>query len=172
LHCSGKILLLPIEHIPERTLSRVINPEGSGKERTQLTRSVVLALRELVKQQDVNENTRDLAAYITLALHAIAKTIDTSVEAWEKRGYWLKADRFRLEWAWTERLGNNMQQALLKDDWPNVALISGQVAEKLHTVEIPQRHKLGTPWVGAWQQLTANGTRSQPAGAGSKNLPS
>ena len=151
-------------------MSRVINPEGTGKERTQLSRSVVLALRELAKQPEINQNTRDLAAYIALALQAIAKTIDSSVEAWEKRGYWLKADRFRLDWAWAERLGKQMQQALLNDDWQTVALTAGQVAEKLHTVEVPQRHRLGAPWVGAWERLSAAGAGAHPADPGAKNL--
>jgi len=33
----------------------VINPEGVGKERTQLMRSVVLALRELMQQNAIDQ---------------------------------------------------------------------------------------------------------------------
>jgi hypothetical protein len=146
-------------------LGRVINPESAGKTRTTLTRSIVLALRELTRQMDVNDQTRDLAAFIALALQAISKTIDPSVEAWEKRGYWLKADRFRLEWAWTERLGKELQAALLVDDWPKVALLSAQVAEKLKDVELPQRHRLGTPWTGAWAHLNDSAFTAQLAGS-------
>ncbi len=39
-----------------------------------------------MKQTEITDKTRDLAAFIALALEAIASTIDTSVEAWEKRG--------------------------------------------------------------------------------------
>jgi hypothetical protein len=147
-------------------LGRVINPDGAGKNRTTLTRSVVLALRELVKQNDTNQQTLDLAAYIALALDAIAATIDSSVAAWEKRGYWLKADRFRMEWAWTLSLGQNMRKAVLQQDWALVAVTAAQIAEKLRTVEVPQRHKLGTPWVGAWERLSASRV------VGAKNLSS
>lgn len=146
-------------------MSRVINPESAGKTRTQLVRSVVLALRELMRQAEVNNQTRDLAAYIALALQAVMKTIDPSVEAWEKRGYWLKADRFRLEWAWAERLGKEMQAALQADDWQRVALIAAQVAEKLKEVDLPQRHRLGTPWTGAWAHLNDSGFAAELAGA-------
>lgn len=137
----------------EDRLGRVINPDSVGKERTQLLRSVVLALRELMRQQDTNTLTRDLAAYIALALGEISQTIDVSVTAWEKRGYWLKADRFRMEWIWTERLGKAMREAVLHDDWQSAALTAAQVAEKLKMTEVPQRHKLGTPWIGAWDRL-------------------
>ena len=134
-------------------MSRVINTQSVGKERTQLTRSIVLALRELMSQTEVDEHTRDLAAYIVLALEQIFKTIDVSVSAWEKRGYWVKADRFRMEWIWTESLGSRLRNAVLAEDWPVVAMTAAQVAEKLREIDVPKRHKLGTPWVGAWKKM-------------------
>lgn len=134
-------------------MGRVINPDGVGKERTRLTRAVVLALRELMRQTEPDKETRDLAAFIALALSAVSETIDTSVSAWEKRGYWIKADRFRMDWAWSEKYGRDMKQAVLEDDWGKVALTAAQVTEKLKDVKVPQRHRLGTPWVGAWDKL-------------------
>ena len=65
-------------------MSRIINPEGAAKERTQLTRAIVLALRELMRQQDVSKSSRDLAAFIGLALQELYTTVDSSVGAWEK----------------------------------------------------------------------------------------
>jgi hypothetical protein len=134
-------------------LGRVINPDGVGKERTRLTRAVVLALRELMQQSEPDRDTRDLAAFIALALKAVSETIDTSVSAWEKRGYWIKADRFRMDWAWSEKYAGDMKQAVLQDDWGKVAITAAQVTEKLKDVKVPQRHRLGTPWVGAWDKL-------------------
>ncbi len=94
-----------INNTEEMSLSRIINPEGSGKERTRLTKEVVLSIRELMKQAEPDAQSRDLAAFIALALIEITKTIEASVIAWEKRGYWVKADRFRMEWAWSEKTG-------------------------------------------------------------------
>ncbi|MBN2147339.1 MAG: hypothetical protein JW726_08115 [Anaerolineales bacterium] len=134
-------------------MGRVINPEGAGKERAQLMRGVVLALRELMAQGTIDEKTRDLAAFLALALESIWETVDVSVAAWEKRGYWVKADRFRMDWQWSERLGRGLRQAVLADDWAQVAGLSAQVAEKAQGVKLPQRHRLGEPWVGAWKRL-------------------
>ena len=134
-------------------MGRLINPESSGKYRKLLQRSVVLALRELTLQESVNDSTRDLAAYVVLSLQAIANTIDVSVEAWEKRGYWLKADKFRLEWAWAEKFGRSMEQALVRNDWETVAITAAQIAQKLNGVSLPRRHRMGTPWEGAWKKL-------------------
>jgi hypothetical protein len=137
----------------EVTLGRVINPETAGKERTRLTKAVVVAIRELMRQSQPDDNTRDLAAFISLALDAIAGTIDSSVEAWEKRGYWVKADRFRMDWVWSSRLAGNMRMAVLKEDWLKVAQTAAQVAERLNGIHIPEHHRMGTPWVGAYQKM-------------------
>ncbi len=135
-------------------MSRVINPDGAGKERSRLCKSVVLALRELMRQTESDQASKDLAAYIAIALLGINDTIEASVGAWEKRGYWVKADRFRLEWDWTERLGIKMKNALLAEDWAGVAMTSGEVGQKLVKIDVPVRNRLGTPWVGAWEKLT------------------
>jgi hypothetical protein len=134
-------------------MGRIINPESAGKERKELSRATALALQELMRQTEVNDLTRDLAAFVALALESIHQTIDASVVAWEKRGYWLKADRFRMEWSWSERLAGEMRSAILSEDWGRVAMIAVRVAEKIKDVKVPQRNRIGTPWIGAWRQL-------------------
>ena len=134
-------------------LTRIINPESAGKERGRLSKAVVLAVRELMKQTEANEQTRDLAAFIALALDEMAGTIEPSVEAWEKRGYWVKADRFRLEWEWCGRLGSKMREATLAEDWAEVAQLAVQAAQKLGNVKVAKNHRMGTPWVGAWERI-------------------
>ena len=134
-------------------MSRVINLDSVGKERTHLTKSIVIALRTLAKQTEVNEATRDLSAFIALALMRINATIDISVQAWEKRGYWVKADKFRMEWMWTQQMGEQMREAVLGEDWGTVAMISAHVGQKLVKIKVAERHRLGTPWVGAYALL-------------------
>lgn len=134
-------------------MGRVINIHSAGKERTRLSKATVIAIRELMRQSDVNDQTKDLAAFIALSSKAISNTIEPSVSAWEKRGYWVKADRFRLEWSWSEILGAKMRQATLDEDWPTVASTVAQIAEKLRNVNVSERHRMGTPWVGAWKKL-------------------
>jgi len=137
-------------------LSRIIKSESAGKERTQLTRGVVVALRELMKQKELNQETLDLLAFITLALESISATLDASVEAWEKRGYWLKADRFRRDWAWAGRLSARLRQALAAEDWPTASQVAAELLGQLNHIEVPQNHRLGKPWVGAWEKLRAD----------------
>ncbi len=134
-------------------MARIYSPDSSGKERARLCKTIVLALRELMKQTEPDGITRDLTAYVILALEQIARNIDVSVEAWEKRGYWVKADKFRLEWEWAGSSAEKLRVALKKEDWGSVAVIAAFIAQKLGKISVPQRNHLGTPWVGAFKQL-------------------
>jgi hypothetical protein len=134
-------------------MSPIINPESAGKERTQLTKAIVLAVRELAKQTDITHETKDLAAFIALALKNISEGIDVSVAAWEKRGYWVKADRFRMDWLWTGQYADKMKVAIFTDDWGTIAMLMPQIAQKFNKIVISENHRLGKPWVGAYSQL-------------------
>lgn len=136
-------------------MSRVINPESAGKDRTRLSKSIVLAVRELAKQKDISEETKDLAAFIALALRTIADGIDVSVSAWEKRDYWVKADRFRMEWMWTGQYADKMKVAIFTNDWGTIAMLMPQIAQKFNKIVVSDNHRLGKPWVGAYKQLTS-----------------
>ena len=134
-------------------MGRVVNPDSSGKERTKLTKSIVKAIRELMSQSQPDQNTRDLTAYIVIGLAEIYNTVDVSVLAWEKRGYWVKADRFRLDWEWTSQYSLQMKDALIQDDWAQVALIAAKTAQKFNNIKIPVKNRIGEPWIGAYQAL-------------------
>ena len=137
-------------------MSPIINPESAGKERTQLSKAIVLAVRELAKQSDVNSEAKDLAAFIVIALKSISEGIDVSVVAWEKRGYWVKADRFRMEWLWTGQVAEKMKSALLAEDWMTIAMLMPQIAQKFNKIVVSENHRLGKPWVGSYERLNGN----------------
>lgn len=134
-------------------MGRVINPESSGKERTKMTKNVVKAIRQLMAQSQPDQLTKDLAAYIAFGLGEIFLTVDISVEAWEKRGYWVKADRFRIEWEWTQQFSEQMEKAVLEEDWPQIALVAAKTAQKLNNIKIPIKNRIGEPWLGAYKKL-------------------
>ena len=134
-------------------MPRIINPDSAGKDRTRLTKAIVISIREMTKQTDTNGEARDLAIFIALALQTISDGIDVSVAAWERRNYWVKADSFRMDWAWTGSLGEKMKTAVLEDNWANVAMLSAQIGQRLHKVQVSEKHRMGRPWVGAWERM-------------------
>jgi hypothetical protein len=138
-------------------LSRVFNPESAGKDRTRLSKTIVLAIRELAKQSEPTADSRDLVAFIALTLSSISRGIDASTVAWEKRDYWVKADKFRMDWMWTGETAIKMKTAVLADDWCVVAMLLPQIAGKFGKVRVSDNHRLGKPWAGAYERLKAQG---------------
>ncbi len=134
-------------------MSRVINTASAGKDRVLLEKGIVVAIRQLTEQSGMDATTRDLLAYIALSLKAIGETIDESVAAWEKRGYWIKADHYRMDWVWASDWGEELKLGIIKEDWAAVARITAQVTQKMSKVKIAQRNRLGTPWVGSYKKL-------------------
>ena len=137
-------------------MSRIIRTDSLGKQRAQLARSIAFALRTLAEQREMSDDARDLSAFIALALRSIHDGIDPSVEAWEKRGYWVKADRFRMEWAWSGPMAVQLAQAVRGSDSARVAELCMQIAQRLHAVKVASAPRLGKPWAGAFQRLQAD----------------
>jgi len=136
-------------------MSRVINPETAGTQRNRIVKALVISIRALMSQPDIDDSSLDVAAFMALSLESIAKTIEATVIPWEKRDYWVKADRFRMEWAWAEALGADMRRGVLDEDWELIAATCVRIAEKIKNVQVSDRHRMGEPWVGAYQILVA-----------------
>ncbi|MEZ0396225.1 MAG: hypothetical protein ABWK53_07360 [Anaerolineales bacterium] len=143
-------------------MGRVIHTESAGKDRLRLTKGIALAVRQLAQQTAPGAEARDLAAFLVLALEAIAATIDESVTAWEKRGYWVKAERFRMDWDWAGQCARQMRAALLEDDWQAAAQTAAVIAQKVSRVNVPPGHRLGRPWEGAWNRFCKKYQVSKP----------
>ena len=136
-------------------MSRIVNSESAGKDRIRLTKVVVISVRELLRQQEVSDLSRDLIACVLRSLDAIYETIDASVAAWEDRGYWVKADRFRMEWQWTKIIADKMRPLVYEENYGELIPLMVQVMQALQSVKVSENHRLGTPWVGQWQLLMA-----------------
>ena len=137
-------------------MGRLINSESAGKDRTRLTKTVVIAIRELLRQKEAGDLSLDLIACILMSLDRINDTRDASVEAWEKRGYWLKADRFRMEWQWAGIMADRMRPLVLSENYGELIPIMVEILQALDSVKVSENHRLGTPWTGAWTELTAS----------------
>lgn len=118
-----------------------------------MTAAIALAVRQLMIRHEREDSTADLAAFIALALGEVHKSVEGTVTAWENKGYWIKADRYRLEWEWTETYGKRMREAIQDEDWETINLITVRIAEKLSNIKIPIKHRMGEPWKGALQRL-------------------
>lgn len=137
----------------EKRMTRIINVESAGKERNQLLKAIVAALRELARQKDTGDEAHDLVSFIIISLETISNSIDVSVKAWEKRDYWVKADRFRMEWSWTGTISDKLLIALEREDWGSIAEQSAIIVQKLRKIQVSDKNRIGSPWKGFWSKL-------------------
>ena len=141
-------------------MTRIIKTTTPGKERNQLSRAIVITIREFMRQQEPGNAAREMVAFIILALHEIADGIDKSVAAWEKRGYWVKADKYRMEWQWTGQIADQLKNAFDCEDWGEIAAQLMSVMNHLASVKVSDRHRMGKPWVGALREYRSQQGRN------------
>jgi len=132
-------------------MTTIKGSESGATARNRISKSIVLAIRLLMRQKAPDASSRDLAAYVVLALEKISEIVETSASAWEKRDYWLKADRFRQEWAWCEQSADALAKALRADDWAGVAQQLVGIGQRFSAVQVSENNRLGEPWIGAWK---------------------
>lgn len=137
-------------------LTRIIKNSTPGKERSHLSKAIVVTIREFMRQTEPDNNTKDMIAFIILALREIADGIDKSVIAWEKRGYWVKADKYRMEWAWVMPFEQELTDYFKSDDWGQIAGKLVNLMARFSSIKVSDKHRMGKPWVGAYKKYQSN----------------
>jgi hypothetical protein len=133
-------------------VTRIIKTTTPGKERARLSKAIVITIREFMRQKGPDKSTNDMVAFIILALEQIAAGIDKSVAAWEKRGYWVKADKYRMDWAWVEPKANTLRQSFDAEDWPTIAGLFVDIMARFRAIKVSDKHRMGKPWENAYQE--------------------
>ncbi len=134
-------------------MSRVISTEAPGKIRNQHRRTIAEALRRLSQKPRFDDEAKDLAALIVFCLHGMADTVDQTIEAWEKRDYWMKAERFREEWRWLEPTADELSGVIHKRQWDQLPAILAQMMPHFADVKIKQMTRKPTLWQGAYERF-------------------
>lgn len=134
-------------------MSRVIKSESGSRERDRLLKAIVKSIRTLMSRSEPGNDGQDIVAFTVLALYQVHESVDLSISAWEKRGYWLKADRYRMEWEWCEELGKELHTAVNDNEWDRIIPLLIRIGEKLNHIQLPKRDRIGAPWSGAREVL-------------------
>lgn len=134
-------------------MSRVINLDGPGKRRNHWRRSVAEALRRLMAKPELDAEARDLAALIVFGLRGIAGTIEESVDAWERRNYYLKADRFRLEWEWAGESAEQMATTIRSGSWVELPTQFAKLMPHFSDIRVVKLTRKPETWKGCYRAL-------------------
>ena len=133
-------------------MARVVRTQSIGTQRTRLSKSIVLSIREIHKKQKFDQEVKELVAYMIIAMIAVDATVEESVAPWEKRGYWVKADRFRMDWSWAKNYPSKLRKELNDNNWDEIIPVLIKIGMKLNKIEVSEKHRMGKPWIGAWDE--------------------
>lgn len=137
-------------------MSPVIRPESAARARDRILGAIAYTLRAGAGNTTADASERrDMLAFVALALKQLSQSVEDTAGAWERRGYWVKADKFRQEWRWSEDAARELRLVLGNGDLASAASLVSSVASHLGRAKIPAKLNKSSPWKDAWAQLTS-----------------
>lgn len=135
-------------------MGRVINTNTPGKRRNAMMRTIAEILRRIGQQGgEVNDSIRDMVATIIYCLREIDDSIIDTIKAWEKRGYWQKADKFQQEWMWAELSAKRLEKILKDDNWTTLPEDMMKLFPHFSDIVINKMTRKPSDWEGAYDKL-------------------
>ena len=134
-------------------MSRVINTNSPGKRRNAQLRAIAELLRRLSQQPAINDETKDMTAALVYCLRAIDDTVEESARAWEKRGYWKKADDFQQKWWWASLEAAALRKLVADDAWQELPERMIKLLPKVSHIQLKRMTRDPSEWRGAYQRL-------------------
>jgi hypothetical protein len=140
-------------------MSRVIRVDGPGKLRTKLMRTGAEVIRHLSQKAEVDDEARDMAALLVYCFREIDDGIDETVRAWEKRDYWVKAERFRLRWSWAGQAAGKLERIVVADQWEQLPPALIELLPQFEDIKIAKFTRKPSLWRGSYDRLMKEHTR-------------
>jgi len=138
-------------------MSRVIHTKSPGKIRNQHRRTIAEALRRLSQKSQLDDESKDLTALILFCLHGMADTVDRAIEAWEKRDYWMKAERFREQWRWLDPAADELGVVIHEGRWDQLPPILAGLMPHFADVKVKRMTREPKLWQGAYEKFMQEG---------------
>ncbi|RJQ41064.1 MAG: hypothetical protein C4545_07620 [Anaerolineaceae bacterium] len=133
-------------------MSPVINRNNYSNQRNSYLRFISTALISLQNGKIANDAFKDICVFIFLTLLEIQKSVRNTIQPWEKRGYWVKADQFRDEWKWVDPILNSIEKKIKSQDWKALSKDIETMKEICKDFPPYQRLQVKNPWEGSWKK--------------------
>lgn len=135
-------------------MGRVINTNDPGKRRSHFMRTVAEILRLLAQKRDIDDEVKDMLATIIFRLRDVYATVEESVQAWEKRNYWKKADDFQDKWYWIMPVNQQITRVLKEERWEELPTIITKLLPHFSDIEINKAMRDASDWTGNYARFT------------------
>lgn len=134
-------------------MARIINTNSPGKRRNAHLRTIAEILRRLSQEQEINQESKDMVATLVFCLRGIESTVEESMVAWEKRGYWKKSDEFQQKWWWASLLARSVEDMLRNEHWEKLPEMMMQLYAHVSDLKVNRLTRDPSAWQGAYQTL-------------------
>ncbi|MCA9936245.1 MAG: hypothetical protein H6662_00450 [Ardenticatenaceae bacterium] len=143
-------------------MSRIIHTESPTKVRNNNRRSIAEILRRLSQKPALDDEAKDMAAMLVYLLREIDAGVEQSAAAWEKRGYWMKAERFMRDWDWTKEAAANIEDVIRNDALDLLPELMTDLYPRFADIQLKTMTRQSSLWRGAYQRLLAEPPGKMP----------
>ncbi len=134
-------------------MARVINTNSPGKRRNAYMRTIAEILRRLSQQSEINQESKDMVAMLVYCLRGVDQTVEESIAAWEKRGYWKKADDFQQKWWWSSLTAKSIEELIVAENWDTLPETMMRLFPHCADIKINRLTRNPEDWLGAYSKL-------------------
>lgn len=136
-------------------MSRVIHTTNPTTVRNHHRRTIAEILRQLSQKPRIDNEAKDMAAMLVFLLREIKQGVDQTVLAWEKRDYWMKAERFSRDWDWLEEMALNLEDVIRHEAWDLLPELLSDLFMHFTDIKIKKMVRTADDWRGAYRKLLA-----------------
>lgn len=138
-------------------MARIINTNSPAKRRNAHMRTIAEILRRLSQQQEITPEAKDMAAMLVYCLRGIDETVEESIGAWEKRGYWKKAADFQQKWWWASISAASIEKLIKAGEWNALPDALIKLFPHFATIQISKMTRSPQEWRGCCRRLMDEG---------------
>lgn len=143
-------------------MSRIVNLNSPAKIRSQNLRSIAEMLRHFAAKKSFDAESKDMAASLVFSLQEINASTEQTANAWEKHGYWMKAERFLRKWAWSYEMAANLEDVIRNEAWDLLPELLGQLLTYTADIQVKNMTRSKDTWQGAYERLMAEPPSENP----------
>ena len=143
-------------------MSRVININNPTKRRNYNRRTIAELLRRLSKKPRIDDDAKDMISTIVFALRDISTGVEQTAAAWEKRDYWMKAERFVRQWEWAVEAAANIEDVIRNDAWDLMPELLADLFPRFADIQVKSMTRKPDVWQGAYGRLIAESPSEMP----------
>lgn len=125
-------------------------------------RTIAEILRRVGGKAAIDDEAKDMFAALVFSMRAVHESALVTVEAWEKRGYWMKADRFMRNWEWSAEAAANVEDVIRNDAWDLIPRLLAELIPYTADIQVKNMTRSPSAWKGAYDKLLSEPPKELP----------